>query len=234
MSWIRGRISVVVMCALALSGCSGDSGDADSPSSLPQGPQTMRQAADAMRNLQSVRFTLGTEGEPAIPIKGGDVKLLKNGDAQGTLRIEQLGLTLDTDFVLIGDTLYYKGLTGSGFQKAPKERILALYDPSAVLDPERGIAKLLSGVRSPQPEAREKVGGKDAYKIKVTLPKEQAGTLVPGVSQDLAGHVWVATADHRLLKVRGVLPAASGGGDDNAVVVTFTEFDAGYTFTPPV
>ncbi|HEX2312329.1 MAG TPA: LppX_LprAFG lipoprotein [Thermomonospora sp.] len=226
-------MSVVVVVALAVAGCSGGSGGTDS-GSLPQAPQTLRQSADAMRNLKSVGFTISTEGKPAIPVKGGDVKLLRNGDAQGTLRLQQLGLTLETQFVLLGDTLYYKGVTGSGFQKAPKERILALYDPSAVLDPERGIAKLLTLVGSPKTEAREKVGGRDAYKVRVTLPKDRAGALIPGVSQDVSGHVWIAKDGHRLLKVRGVLPAEGGqGGDDHAVVVTFTEFDAGYTITAP-
>ncbi|WP_160147025.1 LppX_LprAFG lipoprotein [Thermomonospora echinospora] len=227
-------MSVILVCALALAGCSGGSGGEDAGKPLPQGQQTLRQASEAMRNLKSVAFTIATEGEPAVPVKGGDVKLVRSGDAQGRLQLQQLGLTLETDFVLLGDTLYYKGLTGSGYQKAPKSRILALYDPSAVLDPERGISGMLAAARSAQPEAVEKVGGKDAYKIKVTLPKDAAGGLIPGVTQDLAGHVWIATAGHRLLKVRGQLPPASGDdGGKSAVVITFTEFDADYQITAP-
>jgi lipoprotein LprG len=234
MSWIRGRISVILVCALALAGCSGGSGGEGSKEPLPQGQQTLRQASDSMRTLKSVAFTLATEGDPAIPVKSGEVKLVRSGDARGTLLLRQMGLTLETDFVLLGDTLYYKGLTGGGYQKAPKERILALYDPSAVLDPERGIAGLLASARSAQPEARERVGGRDAYRIGVTLPKDKAGALIPGVAQDLSGQVWIAVSDHRLLKVRGRLPSASGGDDGkSAVVITFTEFDADYTIKAP-
>jgi lipoprotein LprG len=185
-----------------------------------------------MRDLRSVGFTISTQGNPGIPIKGGDVKLLRSGEAQGRLQIQQLGLTLETDFVLLGDTLYYKGLTGSGYQKAPKSRILALYDTSAVLDPNRGLPKLLEAGRSPQPEAREKVGGKDAYKVRVTLPKDAVAGLIPGVAQDLTGHVWIGVSDHRLLRVRGALPS-SGGDGEGTVEINFTEFNTAYKFTAP-
>src|SRR5690606_16851449 len=105
----------------------------------------------------------------------------------------------------------YKGLTG-GYEKASKEQLRSLYDPSAVLDPERGIAKLLTAARGAQPEAREKVGGKDAYRVKVTLPKQEIEGLIPGVDEDLQGQVWISADDHRLLKVRGELPPSGGKG----------------------
>lgn len=231
MSWIRGPIIAVLACLVALTGCSGGS-EPKNGADLPSGEQTLQQSAAAMRDLKSVAFTITTEGQPDIAVRGGDVKLLKSGDAQGRLQIQQAGLTVETDFVLIGDTVYYKGLTGAGYQKAPRSQIVALYDPSAVLDPQRGLAKLLTAAQSPRTRARERVGGKDAYKVEVTVPKDTAASLVPGLNADLTGHVWVSAADHRLLKMRGTIPAASGDAD-GAVVITFTEFDAAYAFKPP-
>lgn len=230
MSWIRGRIPTVVLaCALALTGCSGGSGG-DSQGSLPQGPQTLQQASNSMRDLKSVAFTISTEGDPvSFPVKSGEVRLLRNGDAEGRLHV-QVGMSMETEFVLLGDVLYYKGLTG-GYEKASKEQLRSLYDPSAVLDPERGIAKLLTAARGVQPEAREKVGGKDAYRVKVTLPKQEIEGLIPGVDEDLQGQVWISADDHRLLKVRGELPPSGGKG---AVVITFTEFNADYRFKAPI
>jgi len=232
MSWIRGPIAALLACLVALTGCSGDPERKKNETALPPGEQTLQQAAAAMRDLKSVAFTITTEGRPDIAVRGGEVKLLRSGDAQGRLQIQQAGLTVETDFVLVGDTVYYKGLTGAGYQKAPRSQIIALYDPSAVLDPQRGLAKLLTAARSPRTEARERVGGKDAYKVKVTVPEETAAPLVPGLGADLTGHVWVSAADHRLLKVRGTVPVSSGDGD-GAVTITFTEFDAAYTFKPP-
>lgn len=43
----------------------------------------------------------------------------------------------------------------------------------------------------------------------------------------------MSTADHRLLKVRGDVPPAAGGGDRGSVIITFTEFDAPYTIKAP-
>lgn len=246
---MRGRLTALVQVLLAVTlvagvsacnddkgGGKGNGGASGKPAgaALPQGQETLRQASAAMKDLKSIGFTLTTEGKPAIPVKNGDVKLLKSGDAQGKLQIQQLGLTLETDFVLLGDTLYFKGLTGGGYQKTPKSRITALYDPSAVLDPNRGISKLLTLVPNPQTEAREKVNGKNATRVKVTLPKDSAGALIPGVTQDLNGQAWVADDDHRLLKVRAEMPPAAGGdGGKGAVIIDFTEFNADYKITAP-
>jgi lipoprotein LprG len=241
MSLRRGPMGVVVQVLLAVvlvgvGGCSSGSekdgpGGNKSSAALPAGPDTLRKSSEAMRSLTSVGFVIATEGTAQLLVKGGDVKLLKSGDAQGSLQIQQLGMAFDTQFVLLGETLYFKGLTGSGYQKTDKERIAAYYDPSAVLDPERGISKLLTVVQNPQVEAREKVNGEDAYRVKGTLPKDAAHTLVPGVQQALAGQLWIAADDHRLLKVRAQLPAADGKA--GAATVNFTEFNTDYKITAP-
>jgi lipoprotein LprG len=106
------------------------------------------------------------------------------------------------------------------------------YDPSAVLDPNRGIPKLLTSVSSPTTEASEKVNGKDAFRIKATLTKDSVGGLIPGVSSDIQGLIWVAKADHRLLKVKGDLPPGADG-NKGSVIINFTEFDKPYQIKAP-
>jgi lipoprotein LprG len=185
-----------------------------------------------MRDVKSVGFTLATEGKPAVPFKRGDVKLLKSGDAEGGIQIQQAGQAIEMNFVLVGPTVYYKGVTG-GYQKLPRAMVTQLYDPSALLDPDRGVAKLLTSATGPTTEAREKVAGKDAYRVRATLPKDAAAALVPGIGQDLSGQVWVTTTDHRPVKLKMQVPPAAGGGDTGSVIVSLTEFNADYKITPP-
>lgn len=224
------RILVLVSVLLALvstGACSGGGSDEPAGKADFDAAQTLRQAAQAMGNLKSVAFTVESEGETPVIVKGGDMKLLRGGDAEGTLTVEQQGQNVEMKVVAVGESIYLDAGTG-GWRKVPKALAASMYDPSAVLDPERGISKLLSSAASPEPQAVEKVDGKETYRVGAKLPKAQISGLIPGINADLEGQVWVSKADHRLVKVRGAFPENKG-----AVVISFTEFDAPYEISAP-
>jgi lipoprotein LprG len=217
LTWGRA-IGQFMLAVVIVTGCSGGE-------SLPAGKQVLQQAAAAMREVRSAGFAIQSEGNPPIPVKSADGKLLRSGDAQGTLRLTQSGQSVEMAFTLVGDTVYFKGATG-GYQKLPKATVLAIYDPSAILDPQRGVVRLLDTASGPKTEKREKVGGQEALRVKATLSKSVVPALVPGVTTDVDGQVWVATGDHRVLKVR--LPVQKG-----AVTVTFSDFNQNFVITAP-
>ncbi|NEA21356.1 LppX_LprAFG lipoprotein [Actinomadura bangladeshensis] len=222
------RVFVLVPVLLALVLAGGCGGGSDEPGKKAEfdAAGTLRQAAQAMGALRSVGFTLDSEGKTPVIVKSGDMKLLRSGDAQGTLTVEQQGQNIEMKVVALGDSIYLDAGTG-GWRRLPKALAASMYDPSAVLDPQRGIPMLLSSAASPEPQAVEKVDGKEAYRVGAKLPKAQIAGLIPGISADMDGQVWVGKADHRLLKVRGRFP--KGG----AVVISFTEFDAPYKISAP-
>ncbi|MQY02608.1 LppX_LprAFG lipoprotein [Actinomadura macrotermitis] len=231
----RSHSLALVPAALALTlltACSGDGKADDKKSSapLPDASATLQQASQAMASLKSVGFTLSTEDKPQIMVKSGDMKLLKSGDAQGTIQVEQSGQAVEMKIVSVGDSIYLDAGTG-GWRKVPKALASTMYDPSAVLDPNRGIAKLLTSVQGSKAEATEKVDGKEASRVAVKLPKDAVGGLIPGVNEDVDGKLWISTSDHRLLKVKGNLPGADGG--KGAVIINFTEFDKPYKISAP-
>ncbi|MES9603824.1 MULTISPECIES: LppX_LprAFG lipoprotein [Actinomadura] len=218
---------VPVLLALVFAGaCDGGSGGPAKKADF-DAAQTLRQAAQAMGGLKSVAFTLESEGTTPVMVKGGDMKLLRSGDAEGTLAVEQQGQKVEMKVVAVGDSIYLDAGTG-GWRKLPKGLAASVYDPSAVLDPQRGIAKLLTSAQGPSPEAVEKVDGKEAYRVAAKLPKDQVAGLIPGIGEDMDGQVWVSKADHRLLKVRGTFPK-----DKGSVTIRFTEFDAPYKISAP-
>ncbi|QXJ25148.1 LppX_LprAFG lipoprotein [Actinomadura graeca] len=188
---------------------------------------TLRQASAAMAAVTSVGLTMDSEGEPPVSVRGGDMKLLRNGDAQGTLTMRQSGMNVEMKVVASGSSVYLDAGTG-GWQKVPRALAALKYDPSAVLDPERGIAGLLGSLQAPKAEAVEKVDGKEAYRVAARLPKDRVKGLLPGVETDVDGKVWVRKADGRLVKVRGTFPGGKG-----TVVVAFTEFDVPYKISAP-
>lgn len=224
------RILALVPVLLALVfACACDVGGGGEPSKKANfdAAQTMRQAAQAMGGLKSVAFSLESDGKTPVIVKSGDMKLLRSGDAEGTLTVEQQGQNVEMKVVAVGDSIFLDAGTG-GWRKLPKALAASVYDPSAVLDPQRGIAKLLSTAQAPEPQAVEKVDGTETYRVGAKLPKAQIAGLIPGITADMDGQVWVSRADNRLVKVRGAVPEGKG-----AVVISFTEFDAPYKISAP-
>src|ERR1044072_3349307 len=133
--------------------CSSDDKSADT-SSLPGGAGLLKDAAASTANIKSAHFTLTVNGEvPDLPVKKAEGDLTregKTGAAKGTVSMNLLGSLFEGEFVLV-DSLYIKGPTG-GWQKVPASYAKNLYDPAAILDPDRGIAKVLSSVRNAKTE----------------------------------------------------------------------------------
>ncbi|MEV5411830.1 LppX_LprAFG lipoprotein [Thermopolyspora sp. NPDC052614] len=216
----------MLLCTAAA--CSG-SGDASGTAALPAGQELLAKAAEAMKSVKTVGFTITTEGKPPVQVRSADGELTREGDAKGKIQIEILGALQELEFVLVGDNVHFKGPTG-GYQKMTREQLAQVYDPSAILDPDRGVAKLLSSAANPKTEAEEKVGSADAYRIALSLSQEALAPLVPGIQQGSDGQVWVDKAAGRLLKAS--LPLGQGDAS-GTVVVTFADYDAPVTITAP-
>ncbi|WP_245966168.1 LppX_LprAFG lipoprotein [Sphaerisporangium album] len=215
--------ALVALCLAAA--CSSSPGGG----ALPGGSDLMKKSAETMRAVKTVAFTIATEGRPPVPVRHAEGSLTREGDAQGTVRVEVLGTLQELAFVLAGDTVYFKGPTG-GYQTMTREQLAAIYDPSAILDPAKGVPGLLSGATGAKTEAEEKVGGADAYRVAVHLPRQMVTTLVPGVNQEVDGRVWVDKATGRLVKAS--LPLGSGA-NAGTVLVTLDDYDAPVTITTP-
>ncbi|MBB5629437.1 LppX_LprAFG lipoprotein [Sphaerisporangium krabiense] len=219
----RVRALVTLLAALCLAAaCS-------SQAELPAGPDLMKRSAEAMRSVKSVAFAIATEGKPPVPLKRAEGSLITKGDAKGTVQIEVLGMLQELAFVLTGDTVYFKGPTG-GYQTMTRAQLAQIYDPSAILDPDKGVARLLSGATGATTEAAEDVEGSRAYRVAATLPRDVVTAVVPGVRQEVKGTLWVDTASGRLVKAS--LPI-SEGANSGTVLVTLTDYDAPVTIATP-
>lgn len=220
-------LRALALTLLALvTACSGGSGG---PDALPAAEQVLAKASEAMKAVTTLGFTIDTEGSPPVPVRHADGSLTREGDARGTVRIEVLGALQELEFVLAGDTVHIKGPTG-GYQRMSRQELARVYDPSAILDPAKGVAALLANASDARTEAAERVGEADAYRIAVTLPQASLTALVPGVRQDVKGQVWVERDGGHLLKVS--LPLGEGDAS-GTVTVTLRDHDVPVTVTPP-
>ncbi|RFU36444.1 LppX_LprAFG lipoprotein [Actinomadura logoneensis] len=225
MSKVVRRFVVVVLALLVVGGCKGG-GSKEETAHFDAG-QVVRQASEAMGKVSSVGVTLRTQGDSGLLVRGGDLRLLRNGDGEGTVQVSQSGAVGEMKLVALGDAVYIKGMTGKDWRKVPKVLAGTVYDTSAVLDPDRGVAKMLASLKDPKAQAEENVAGKDCYRVGGTLPQASIGKIVPGIDGDVAGQLWIDKASHRLVRVKGNL--AKGA----AATIDFTEYDRPYKISAP-
>jgi lipoprotein LprG len=231
MSRPKALLAFLALLTVGLVGCSPDDKPATT-SQLPAGATVIAEAATATGAFKSAHVKIETDGEVgSLPMRRAEGDLLRSGDAKGTIQISQFGLLIEYDFVVVGKTIYLKGATG-GWQKLDSSVAASIYDPSAILDPNRGIAKLLATAKDPTTEGKETVDGKDAYRVAVKLDGTTVATLVPGVGGDVTGKVWVDAQTKQLLKAVLTVPGTSAD-KKGTVTINVTNIDTPVTVSAP-
>jgi lipoprotein LprG len=222
----------VLALVLGLAGCGG-APSGPPPEPLPPGPELLARSADVMATLKTV--ALDVQVDPALaglPIRSANGKLTATGEATGSAVIAMGGPATEFQFVVTRGTLYLKGATG-GYQRFPLEVVAGIYDPTALLRPDTGVAALLRTATQGITETIEDVNGVPAYRVWANLDPQVAGKVVPGITGVVGGQVWLDKATSRLLRARVNLPT---GGPDNPtapVTINLSDFDAPVTVKPP-
>jgi lipoprotein LprG len=218
---------LVVLGLLGLTALAGCSSSNDTGNTLPDGTALLKDASEAMKPISSATFALTVNGQvPGIPVKEITGDLNRAGEAKGNAKLEQFGQVLEAEFVLFDKILYIKGFTGSWQEFGDASEI---YDPSAILDPDRGVAKLLTAIQSPVTEGTEQVAGQQTYRVSGKVAKDIVGAIVPNVQADATVKVWVKQdAGHQ--PVRAQVELSPG----NSVDITLSDVNKPVTVTKPV
>jgi lipoprotein LprG len=225
------RLLALLTPLLLLIGVSACSKDED-PSTLPNGATLLSESATAMKSVQSAHIVIEVDGAiGSLPIKKAEGDLKREGDAKGNIQLQQLGQLIQLDFVLLGNDAYLKFPTG-GWQKQSGGTSAFPYDPSAILDPDRGIAKLLSTATNAKTEGSETIGGVDTYRVAVDFDNTAASALVPGVPPGVKGQVWLDKQSKHLLKAVVNAPASASTAAAK-MTVTLTNIDVPVTISAP-
>ncbi|MCU1684098.1 MAG: hypothetical protein JWQ81_4837 [Amycolatopsis sp.] len=228
---LRRRFAgALVLVAALLAGCSGGGGDASAPAAapLPDAATLLAASAQATGALTSAHIALDVTGTiPGLSVQSIDGDLTKAGSAKGTGKVSLGGELAEIEFVLTGGSLYVKGPTG-GFQKLPASLASSIYDPSAILDPNRGVPKLLSTMADAKSVAAEDVNGTPTIKVTGKVTKDVLTSLLPGIQSDANATFWLAR-DGRHLPVKATIAFPGNGSAD----VTLSNVDKPVTVTAP-
>ncbi|MGH3838200.1 MAG: LppX_LprAFG lipoprotein [Pseudonocardiaceae bacterium] len=217
-----------LLAALAIAALTSCSAAEEQKVTLPDGPRLLADSATAMRTVASTRFNIDVQGNvPEIRLQSANGQLTQEGSAKGIASLDQGGQIVELEFVILGETLYLRPPTGP-VQKLPSSLAGAVYDPSVILDPDRGVAAVLASGTGATTEAREQVGGVDSYRLRVNFPAQPLSTLVPGPPRDKTGQIWIAVQGSRLVQAQ--FPATDPEG---RITVRFSEYDVPVEITAP-
>lgn len=223
------RLGVALFAAFVLAlitSCAGTSGTTSGQENLPDGTRLLTDSAAAMRPVKTMRFGISAQGDiPNVPLRYAEGQLTEQGTAKGLARIQEGEKVIQREFVITGDTLYLRDPSGQ-YQKLSTSVTGVGYNPTTILNPDRGIAAVLASGKEATTQARELISGKDTYKVEATFPREPLSTLVPGITEDTTGNVWISMQDSRLVQAQFRL----GGG---IISVQLGEYDAPVSITAP-
>jgi len=223
----RAFAAAFLAVAVLLGGCSSTTATPTATAATPTATDLLASSATAMKAVSSAGFTLTVDGQlPAVTVQTAKGSLTSAGDAQGTATIVQFGQLVEVEFVLVGGDLYLKGPTG-GFTKVPAALAGSVYDPSAILNPDKGVAKVLSSVQNPTIIGTEG----EAWQVSGTVPAAVAGGLVPGISTDVSAVFTIQMTGSQLIAATFTLDGADG--KPAGVTVTLSDLGAPVTITKP-
>jgi lipoprotein LprG len=228
----RRRLSaVLVSVSLAtalIAGCSSGSQQSGGP--LPDATTLVKQSADTTKNVKSAHLVLSVQGKiPGLPIKtlNGDLTLTPNTAASGNALLSLAGSDIDAQFVVY-DSVLYATLTPnkwSDFGKASD-----VYDVSAILSPDTGLANVLANFNNAKAEGRETINGQSTIKISGNVTADAVNKIAPSfnATQPTPSTVWIQeSGDHQLVQVN--LQKSSG----NSVQMTVSNWGQPVMVTKP-
>ena len=204
-----------------------------SPSkALPDAATLLKESSETTRNLQSVHLQLTVTGEiPELPIESlsGDLTNTPAVAAQGKANIIFLGQRLEgVDFVVADGILYGAITSGGGFQDfGPAADI---YDVSAILNPDTGLANVLANFSDPKADGRETVSGVETVRVTGNVSADAVNKIAPqiGATGPVPGTAWIREdGNHDLVQAK--LEPSPG----NSVTMTLSEWGKPVTVTKP-
>lgn len=211
-------LAAAAAALFALAACSGEES--------PSGDETIPDAAAAMAEVENVHFSLEVEGDvPGLDISSASGTVTSDGSAEGDGVVTLFGMDLEVEYVIIGEDAYVKGPTG-GFQQVEVGGEELPYDPTVILDPDRGIATLLAAYDTAEPQETEEIDGTEAYRYLMTFDDDVFTEFFPAAGDWNEATVWFDTESLHVLR-------AEFTRGDQTVTLNLSDYNADVTIEAP-
>jgi lipoprotein LprG len=218
-------LAVLAVTAAPLVGCSSNK---SSNAPLPDGASLLKDSTETTKNLNSAHVEIKVTGDlPNLPVHAlsGDLTNSPAVAAKGNANIIVLGQAIDADFVVDAGTLYAALTPNKWTDFGPAADI---YDPSKILNPNRGLANLLANFSGAKSDGRETINGVQTVRVKGTISAEAISNIVPDVTNAVPGTAWIREDGNHDL-VRASAEISSG----NSIQLTLSDWNKPVTVTKP-
>ena len=223
-------IFAVLFTAITLvAGCSSKSQDPSK--ALPDAATLLKQSSDTTKSQTSVHLKLTVQGQiKELPIESleGDLTNTPAVGAQGTANIVFLGQRLQgVDFTVADGTLFAALTKGSYQDLGPAADI---YDVSAILNPDTGLANVLANFTDPKADGRETLNSVDTVRVTGTVSADAVNKIAPQIAAagPVSGTAWIREdGNHELVQAK--LEPTPG----NSVTMTCSDWGKPVTVTKP-
>jgi len=231
----RPRLAVLLslftalMTALVLtSGCSSDK-KSDAP--LPDAATLIKESNTTTKAETSVHLVITVTGDiKALPISSltGDLTNTPAVGASGKADILAFGQKLEgVEFVVIDGKLYGALTPGSFADFGPAADV---YDVSAILNPDKGLANVLANFSDAKADGRETINGVDTVKVTGTVTADAVNAIAPQIAATgpVPGTAWIREdGDHALMQAK--LDTSAG----KSVQMSMSDWGKPVTVTKP-
>lgn len=199
---------------------------------LPDGKTLVTQSAEVTKGVKSAHLVLTVNGKiTGLPLKTltGDLTTTPTTAGKGTARIIIIGSEIEADFVILDGELYTTALTPGKWDDVGKIDELLHYDPSAILNPDTGVANILANLNDPKAQGRDTINGQSAVRVSGNVNADVVNKLAPlGATGSTPTTVWIQeTGDHQLAQV--MLDKGSG----NSIQMTLSNWNQPVQVTKP-
>ena len=226
----RPILAVLAALSIAAALVGGCSSSKQSAAPLPDAATLLSKSNLTTRNVKSVHLVLSVTGTiHGLPVKTltGDLTTSPDTAATGEANLTVLGSSVDAQFVVDDGTLYAALTPGHWESFGPAA---AIYDPSEILNPNTGLANVLTNISNPKSESRETINGQSTVKITGTASADAVNGLASQLkaTQPLPATVWIQeTGDHQLVQAK--LDQSPG----NSIQMTLSNWNAPVQVTKP-
>ncbi|MBU9764902.1 LppX_LprAFG lipoprotein [Mycobacterium sp. TNTM28] len=226
---VQSLLAVLFAAAALVAGCSSSE---ESTAPLPEAATLLQESAASTKAQQSVHLLLTVQGKvDGLPLEklDGDLTNAPEVAAEGTADLIFMGQKLaDAKFVVSGGDLYAALTPGDPLSNyGPAEKV---YDISAILNPETGLANLLGNFSDAKADGREAINGTEAVRITGTVSADAVNKIAPQLKATgpVPGTAWITEdGDHSLLQAK--LEPTPG----NSVTMTLSDWGKQVNVTKP-
>ena len=196
--------------------------------------QLLTKAKSTADSASSVHFNLTSKNVPltGTNLIGGQGDLVRPSSMKGSFSVAVSGFTANVKVVAVGDAFYAQLPFSAHYQKTnPSD--YGLTNPAGLLDPDKGLTKLLEEAQNPKLGSTVRVNGELLQTVDFTVP----GNSIPVLPDDNPSEpvqvtVAIDPATYQLRIVTLVGPFASSSSN-STYVVTLSNYNEHVSITLP-